>query len=64
MKKNVGKADRSIRIALGVLAILLGFIFQSWWGVIGVPLVITALIGWCPVYVPLSISTCRSTNNQ
>ena len=66
MGKNVGKADKNIRILLGIITILLGFTFQSWWGLIGIPLIITALIGWCPAYLPLGISTNKKTevNNE
>ena len=66
MEKNVGKADKNIRILLGIIAIILGLIFKSWWGLIGIPLIITALIGWCPAYLPLGISTNKKTevNNE
>jgi hypothetical protein len=66
MKKNVGKADKNIRILLGIITILFGFTFQSWWGLIGIPLIITALIGWCPAYLPLGISKNKKTevNNE
>lgn len=66
MGKNVGKADKNIRILLGIITIILGLIFKSWWGLIGIPLIITALIGWCPAYLPLGISTNKKTevNNE
>ncbi len=60
MKRNVGKADRSLRVILGLLIIAAGFYFQSWWGVIGVIPLGTALLGWCPVYLPFGISTCKT----
>ena len=57
MKPNIGSTDRVIRFVLGAAAIILGLAFQNWWGLIGIPLVVTAYIRWCPVYVPFGIST-------
>jgi len=57
--KNVGGADRIVRIILGLVIIALGFYFKSWWGLVGVVPFLTALIGWCPLYLPFGISTCR-----
>lgn len=58
MKCNVGKTDRILRIILGVVVIGTGLYFNSWWGVIGLLIIATAVIGWCPAYVPFGISTC------
>ena len=64
MIHNVGMADRVFRIVLGVLliafAIPLGFPATSWnWvGWIGVVPILTALVGWCPFYAMLDMSTC------
>ena len=57
MKCNVGKADKIIRLILGAGIIAVGVYFQSWWGAIGAVPILTALIGWCPAYVPFGIST-------
>ena len=57
MKKNIGTADRTIRIIVGVIIIILGLVFKSWWGIIGILPIITAAIGWCPPYTLLGIST-------
>ena len=59
MKRNLGKLDRIIRLILGAAIIIGGVYFQSWWGAIGVVIIIVASIGWCPAYVPFGISTCR-----
>jgi hypothetical protein len=58
MKCNVGKTDKIFRIILGVIIILAGFYFKSWWGVVGIVPLVTGLIGWCPVYLPFGFSTC------
>ena len=57
MIHNIGSTDRVIRIILGAAAIILGLVFQSWWGLIGIPLLVTAFIRMCPVYLPFGIST-------
>ena len=57
MKANVGGADRIFRIIGGLVVIGAGLYFKSWWGVVGVPLVLTGLIRWCPAYLPFRLST-------
>jgi hypothetical protein len=59
MKCNVGGTDRIIRIILGVVIILAGFYFKSWWGVVGILLIVTGLIRLCPAYIPFGFSTCK-----
>ena len=62
MKKNVGGADKTIRIVAGIAAVGAGIYFQSWWGVVGLVLIGTALIGWCPPYALLGFNTCKTKN--
>jgi len=57
MKCNVGKVDRAIRIIIGLAIIVLGIVFQSWLGLIGIIPLLTGLIRWCPLYIPFKIST-------
>jgi len=57
MKVNVGKKDKTIRIVVGILLILIGIIYQSWWGLLGLIPLITGLINYCPLYSVLGIST-------
>ncbi|MFQ5709267.1 MAG: DUF2892 domain-containing protein [bacterium] len=49
-----------IRIVLGVAFIVAGFVLKSWWGAIGVVPLFTAAIGWCPLYAPFGLSSCKS----
>ena len=60
MNKNVGGIDRGIRIVAGVAAIGAGLYFQSWWGAVGLVLIATALVSWCPPYALLGINTCKT----
>lgn len=57
-KYNVGKTDRIVRVILGVL--LIGNVFfalQHPIGWIGVILLITGLVGICPLYSLFDINT-------
>lgn len=58
MQCNVGKTDRSIRIALGITILAIGMIVGSWWGLVGLVPLVTGVLRWCPLYASLSLSTC------
>lgn len=63
MGKNVGDIDRILRIGIGLILIVMelgGTSPISPWGWIGVVPLVTGLIGWCPPYAILGISTCKS----
>lgn len=60
MKKNIGKVDSMVRILLGIVIVIVGLYFKSWWGLVGLIPVITGIIGWCPLYVPFKISTIKN----
>lgn len=66
--KNVGSVDRGFRAVIGIVALVLAL---TWFqvmdgslaglvaGGIGIILLLTAVIGTCPLYVPLKVSTCK-----
>jgi hypothetical protein len=63
MTTNMGSLDRGLRILVGLalIAWALGFVpgfAASAWGWIGLVPLGTALIGWCPAYTILGVSTC------
>ena len=61
MKQNVHNVERVIRVLIGLAVISLVFIGpQSNWGWLGLIPVATGLIGWCPPYSLLGISTCKT----
>ncbi len=61
MKKNIAAAERIIRIAAGLGIFSLAFIGpETKWGYLGLVPLATGLIGWCPPYQLLGISTCKS----
>ncbi len=59
MKANVGKIDKIIRVILGLAIGLIGLLNHSWLGLIGIVPILTAVISWCPFYVPFKISTTK-----
>lgn len=59
MTKNVGGLDKIARIAVGALLIVLALTgVVGWWGWIGVVPLATGLMGWCPLYPIVGLSTC------
>jgi len=56
----MGTADKTIRLILGVVIIVLGLYFQSWWGLVGLVPLLTSFLSFCPIYVPFGISTCKT----
>ncbi len=61
----MGPADRIIRILLAALFAYLYFggVVTGIWGIVLVVLgsvfLLTGLIGYCPLYAPFGISTCK-----
>ena len=64
MKKNMGAADRIIRVILGIVIIALGLMYKSWWGAVGIIPILTAAMGYCPPYALLGVSTCRGSKAE
>ena len=62
--KNVGSADKVIRLVVGIAIVAWGVYAQSWWGVVGLVPIGTALMGVCPAYIPLGISTCKTAKKE
>lgn len=62
MEKNIGSIDRVIRIIIGIVFISLLFILDGgikWIGLLGFVMLFTAMIGFCPLYKPFGINTCK-----
>jgi hypothetical protein len=62
MSLNVGGADRIIRIVLGIVLAAAGFFYLSGTlgivvGVVGLIMLVTGAIGWCPAYLPFGFSS-------
>jgi hypothetical protein len=50
MKKNMGQKDRVVRALIGVIMLLYGIVFQNLVGAVGLIPLVTAIIGYCPLY--------------
>lgn len=68
MKVNEGTADRAARFVLGVAAIVIAFMMLDLTsgailgiivGSVGVIMLLTALVGFCPAYTLVGINTCK-----
>jgi len=61
MNKNVGSIDKVLRIIIALAVFGAGFYYQSWWGLVGLVPLLTALVNWCPLYSLIGIKTCSTT---
>jgi hypothetical protein len=63
MKKNMGTIDRIIRILLAIVFFILYMtgsitgVAAIILGILAIVFILTSLVGFCPLYVPLKIST-------
>lgn len=58
MKSNVGSIDRILRLIAGLTILGAGYYFQSWWSLVGLVPLLTAVFRFCPAYLPFGLSTC------
>ncbi len=59
MKTNEGNLDRVLRVVVGLLLIGLAATGTvGLWGYIGVVLVLTGAVGFCPLYTLVGLNTC------
>ncbi len=63
MTSNVGGIDRILRIVVGLGVLSLFFIYPTsayrYWSLLGLVPLLTGLVGWCPPYAILGLSTCK-----
>jgi hypothetical protein len=58
-KTNEGTADRILRIVAGIVLLSLTVVGpKTSWGLVGLPLLLTGLVGNCPLYSIFGLSTC------
>lgn len=69
MSKNMGNADRSIRLIVALLVAVL-YYHGTIEGTLGIVLlalsgvfVVTSLVSFCPLYKPFGINTCAANKN-
>ena len=61
MNINIGVVDKVVRIVVGVGLLSLILVLEGnvrWLGLIGIVPLVTGLIGYCPLYSVLGLSTC------
>ncbi|MEH7884671.1 DUF2892 domain-containing protein [Bacillus sp. JJ1609] len=66
MTANVGEIDQIIRIVLGLILISLFFLLDGslkYIGIIGLVLVLTSFIKFCPLYTLFGINTKKAKNS-
>jgi len=62
MGSNIGHLDRIIRVTIGLLVLSIVLFVPTharWFGLIGLLPLVTAILGECPLYTILGISTCK-----
>lgn len=60
MTTNVGSIDRILRIVVGLALVVWAIMGGPAWAWIGAVPLATGAIGWCPVYLPFGIKTCKT----
>ena len=59
MNKNEGSIDRAVRVVLGLVLLALVLVGpKTMLGLIGIVPLATGLVGFCPLYKILGLSTC------
>ena len=70
MKKNMGTADRAVRIVAALAVGLLYFTgtisgaLAAVLGIVALAFVVTSFVGWCPAYLPFGLSTGGKTKDS
>ncbi|HYG86418.1 MAG TPA: DUF2892 domain-containing protein [Azospirillum sp.] len=58
---NVGGVDRALRAIVGLILIALVFVGpKTPWGWVGLIPLLTAVIGFCPAYTLMGVTTCST----
>jgi hypothetical protein len=62
MKPNIGRTERIVRVVIGVGVLCLAVVGpRASWAYVGILPLLTGLVGWCPPYALLGISTVRES---
>jgi hypothetical protein len=65
MKKNIHPVERVVRVVIGLGLVSQAFFgMQNLWFLLGIVPLLTGLLGWCPPYQLLGISTCKLENKE
>ncbi len=58
--QNVGGIDRAVRGVVGVGALAFGYFYGSYWGLLGLIPLTTAIFQFCPAYSIFKINSCQN----
>ncbi|PID54458.1 MAG: hypothetical protein CSA58_01630 [Micrococcales bacterium] len=69
MKVNMGGTDRIVRLVVALVAVVLaltafkgsGIAVVMW--IVAAIMAITSVVRFCPLYAPLGINTCKTTDH-
>jgi hypothetical protein len=65
MQTNESSVDRALRVVLGIVVLSLVIVGpKTLWGLLGLVPLLTGLVGFCPLYRVLGISTCAAHGNR
>lgn len=70
MKKNVGSADKAVRIIAAIVIAVLYFtneisgVIAIILGIFAVVFIITSFMSFCPAYLPLGLSTAKKDESK
>jgi multisubunit Na+/H+ antiporter MnhG subunit len=65
MKKNMGNTDKTIRIILAIVAVILYFtnVVTGTWGIVllivAAIFILTSFVSFCPLYILFGANTCK-----
>jgi hypothetical protein len=59
MLSNIGKIDRLIRTAAAFFIAFGSVYWDVLWAILGLVILFTAIISWCPIYALLRFSTTK-----
>jgi hypothetical protein len=61
MTRNEGGIDRTLRVIVGLAVLSLYFLLDApakYWGLVGIVPFATGVVGWCPLYSLIGVTTC------
>ena len=65
MTPNVGSTDKLLRVIVGLMLLtwtLLGTGTVRWFGLVGIVPLLTALVGYCPLYSVMGVKTSNAAD--
>jgi hypothetical protein len=65
MSNNEGSVDRAVRVLFGLVLLSLVFVGpKTAWGYLGAIPFLTGLVGYCPIYGLVGLSTSKEASNH